>query len=289
VPANSSQGEELSNPEDNPAWAKVKIARHPARPHTLDYISLLCKSYYELHGDRRFGEDPALVGGLTRFENRNLMVLGHQKGRDTRDNLIRNFGMPSPEGFRKALRLFKLAEKFGFPVLTFIDTPGAYPGLESEERGVAQAIAENLLVLAELRVPTIAVVIGEGGSGGALAIGLTDRVLMLENSIYSVASPEASASILWRNAQLAPKAAAAMKITAQEVLQFGLIDEVVAEPPGGAHTNHRTSAEFLRTALLRHLKQLEAKAGPDATNIEELLERRYAKFRAMGAWNLKIG
>jgi acetyl-CoA carboxylase carboxyl transferase subunit alpha len=274
--------------EVNRAWQKVKIARHPDRPHTLDYIARLCTEYFELRGDRRFGEDAALVGGLARFEGRPVVVVGHQKGGDTRDNIRRNFGMPSPEGFRKALRLFKLAEKFGVAVLCFIDTPGAFPGLESEERSVAQAIAENLLVLAELRVPTIAVVIGEGGSGGALAIGLADRLLMLENSIYSVASPEASASILWRDASLAPQAAAAMKITAQEVLQLGIIDEVVAEPHGGAHTDPNASAELLKAVLLRHLTELEAESGPGASLIDQLIEKRYDKFRAIGEWTHTI-
>ncbi len=270
----------------NWAWQKVKLARHPLRPRTLYYIKQLCSSYVELHGDRRFGEDTALVGGLACFEGRNVVVVGQQKGIDTNDNLKRNFGMPGAEGYRKALRLFHLAAKFGFPVLSFIDTPGAFPGLHSEERGVAQAIAENLLVMADLPVPIVVSIIGEGGSGGALALGLGDRILMLENSIYSVASPEASATILWRDAQLAPQAAAAMKITAHELYQFGLIDEVVAEPPGGSHLDARTGLQLLREALRRNLAELEAGWSVDQPEaIQYLLKQRYQKFRAMGIWN----
>jgi acetyl-CoA carboxylase carboxyl transferase subunit alpha len=214
-----------------------------------------------------------------------VVALGHQKGTDTKENLYRNFGMPRPEGYRKALRLFRLAEKFKLPVLCFIDTPGAFPGLESEERGVAQAIAENLLVMAELKVPLIAVVVGEGGSGGALAIGQADRVIMLENSIYSVASPEAAASILWRAASLAPEAAAALKITAPELLALGLVDEVLPEPEGGAHTDLKAMLNLLRPDLLKHLEQLEKIFYDFPDGPESLVEQRYIKYRSIGAWH----
>jgi acetyl-CoA carboxylase carboxyl transferase subunit alpha len=267
------------------AWDRVKLARHAARPHALDYINKMCRSFFELRGDRRFGDDHALVGGLAFFEGRQVVVLGHQKGKDTRENLERNFGMPRAEGYRKALRLFRLAEKFGYPVLCFIDTPGAYPGLESEERGVAQAIAENLLVMSELVVPVIAVVVGEGGSGGALGIGLADRILMLENAIYSVASPEAAASILWHDAGQAPAAATALKITAAELHELGLVDEVIPEPAGGAHTSISAMLDILRPVLKRHLNELEQemKAG-----VNGLLEKRYQKYRSIGAFHQAI-
>ncbi|HEX2909573.1 MAG TPA: acetyl-CoA carboxylase carboxyltransferase subunit alpha [Chloroflexia bacterium] len=268
-------------------WQTVKLARHPARPHTLDYMQMLAGSHYELHGDRHSGDDAALVGGLARFGSRNVVFVGHQKGRDTRENLQRNFGMPGPEGYRKALRLFKLAEKFGLPLFCFIDTPGAYPGIHSEEQGVAQAIAQNLLSLADLRTPVISVVIGEGGSGGALAIGLSDRILMLENTIYSVASPEASAAILWRDAGRAPQAATAMRITARELLGLGLVDEIIPEPNGGAHTDPSTCAERLRESLERNLAEVEKEIQAESTNargIDCLLTRRYHKFRSIGAW-----
>ena len=275
-------------PEDaaNPTWKKVQLARHPERPHALDYFKRLCPDFMELHGDRRFGDDPALVGGLAEFEGRSVMLLGQQKGRDTKENIARNFGMPTPEGYRKALRLMQQAEKFGLPLLCFIDTPGAYPGLQSEERSVAQAIAENLLVLSRLKVPVISVVIGEGGSGGALAIGLADRILMLENSIYSVASPEASASILWRDAAKAPLAASAMKITAQDLHGFGMIDDIIPEPEGGAHTDPAAAIDNVREAILRHLSDLEArlKEGASAAAIEAMLTSRYQKFRSIGVW-----
>jgi acetyl-CoA carboxylase carboxyl transferase subunit alpha len=275
-------------PEDaaNPTWQKVQLARHPQRPHALDYFKRLCPDFMELHGDRRFGDDQALVGGLAEFEGRSVMLLGQQKGRDTKENIARNFGMPTPEGYRKALRLMQQAEKFGLPLLCFIDTPGAYPGLQSEERSVAQAIAENLLVLSRLKVPVISVVIGEGGSGGALAIGLADRILMLENSIYSVASPEASASILWHDAAKAPLAASTMKITAQDLHGFGIVDDIIPEPEGGAHTDPAAAIDNVREALLRHLSDLEArlKEGDPAAAIEAMLAARYQKFRAIGVW-----
>lgn len=265
-------------------WEKVKLARHPKRPHTQDYFKGLFSHFFELRGDRRYSDDAALMGGLALFEGRPVVALGHQKGTDTKENLYRNFGMPRPEGYRKALRLFRLAEKFKLPVLCFIDTPGAFPGLESEERGVAQAIAENLLVMAELKVPLIAVVVGEGGSGGALAIGQADRVIMLENSIYSVASPEAAASILWRAASLAPEAAAALKITAPELLALGLVDEVLPEPTGGAQTDLKAMLNLLRPDLLKHLEQLEKIFYDYPDGPEKLVEQRYLKFRSMGAW-----
>jgi acetyl-CoA carboxylase carboxyl transferase subunit alpha len=265
-------------------WAKVQLARNPERPKTLDYIKRFCPEFVELHGDRRFGDDASIVGGIAEFEGRTVMVIGHQKGKDTKENIARNFGMPTPEGYRKALRLFQQAEKFGMPVLTFIDTPGAYPGLQSEERSVAQAIAENLLVLAQLHTPVVAVVIGEGGSGGALAIGLADRVLMLENSIYSVASPEASATILWHDAAKAPQAASTMKITAQDLLELKVIDEIIPEPEGGAHTDPMETADRVKEAVLRHLAELEETIKSNPAGMEILLSERYEKFRKMGVW-----
>ncbi len=262
-------------------WQRVQLARHPERPKTLDYIKRLCPEFMEVYGDRRFGEDAAIVGGLAEFEGRTVMVIGHQKGKNTKENIARNFGMPNPEGYRKALRLMQQAEKFGFPLICFIDTPGAYPGLESEERSVAQAIAENLLTLSQLRVPVISVVIGEGGSGGALAIGLADRILMLENSIYSVASPEASASILWRDATKAPIAAATMKITAPDLLRMGVIDEILPEPEGGAQLEPGQAGDTVKEAILRHLSEIEGKL-VEPHGIDQMLAERYAKFRKMG-------
>src|SRR6266446_615887 len=217
------------------AWQRTQLARHVRRPHARDFYRLLFDDFIELHGDRVYGDDPAIVGGLARFEGRSVVVVGHQKGRETREKIARNFGMPHPEGYRKALRLMQLAEKFGKPVLTLIDTPGAYPGIGAEERGQAEAIARNLRAMAELRVPVVAVVTGEGGSGGALAIGVADRVFMLEYAIYSVISPEGCAAILWNDAAKAPEAAALMRITAPDLLRLGVIDGIVAEPPGGAH------------------------------------------------------
>ncbi|WP_448544156.1 acetyl-CoA carboxylase carboxyltransferase subunit alpha [Roseiflexus sp.] len=259
-------------------WDKVQLARHMQRPRTLDYIRGLCDDFVELHGDRRFGDDAAIVGGVATFEGRTVVLVGHQKGRDARENIRRNFGMPHPEGYRKALRLFQHAEKFGFPVICFIDTPGANPNRESEERGQANAIAENILTLAGLKTPIIACVIGEGGSGGALAIGVADRILMLEHAIYSVASPEAAASIIWRDAAKAPDAARAMRITAQDLLELGIIDEIVPEPTGGAHTDPVTMVATLGDALHRHLNQLLA------FDIETLLQHRYERYRAIGRY-----
>lgn len=269
----------------NEAWERVLLARHVQRPHTLDFIRALCTDFVEVHGDRKFGEDPAMVGGPAKFEGQTVMVLGTQKGRDTKENIFRNFGAPRPEGYRKSLRLMQHAEKFGLPILTFIDVPGAFPGKESEERGVAMAIAENLLALTQLRVPVIALVTGEGGSGGALAIGLADRVLMLENSVYSVASPEGSAAILWRDAAQAPVAALAMKITAPDLLNFGIIDEIVPEPKGGAHQDPPALYADVRKALAHHLEDLsERYLRNGEAGIQAMLEERYAKFRQMGRW-----
>ena len=257
---------------------KVQLSRHPGRPYTLDYIKLLADDFVELHGDRGFRDDPAIVGGLAKFDRWEVLVLGHQKGRNTKENLHRNFGMPRPEGYRKATRLMQLAGRFRRPILTFIDTPGAYPGLGAEERGQMEAIAKALEVMAGLRTPIIATVIGEGGSGGALAIGVADRILMLEYSIYSVISPEGCASILWRDPARVPDAAAQLKLTASDLESLGLCDEIVPEAPGGAHRDAAITASKLRSALKRQLADLEP-LSPD-----ELLAARYRKFREMGAY-----
>ncbi|GIX22482.1 MAG: acetyl-coenzyme A carboxylase carboxyl transferase subunit alpha [Gammaproteobacteria bacterium] len=254
------------------------VARHPLRPYTLDYIPRIFSEFHELHGDRLFGDDPAIVGGLARLEGRPVMVIGHQKGRDTKEKLHRNFGMPKPEGYRKALRLMQLAERFGLPVLTFIDTPGAYPGIDAEERGQSEAIARNLFVMARLRTPIVCTVIGEGGSGGALAIGVGDCLLMLQYSVYSVISPEGCASILWKSAEKAPEAAAAMGITAQRLAQLGLVDEVLPEPLGGAHRDPDATAATLKKALLARLEQLNA-VQPD-----RLVEQRMARILRYGVF-----
>jgi acetyl-CoA carboxylase carboxyl transferase subunit alpha len=263
------------------AWDRVQLARKPERPHTLHYITALISGFVELHGDRRFGDDPAMIAGVGAFNGRTVMVLGHQKGADTRENLDRNFGMPGPDGYRKALRIFNHAEKFGFPIICFIDTPGADPGLGSEERGQATAIAENLLSLASLRVPTIGVVIGEGGSGGALAISVTDRLLMLENSVYAVASPEACAAILWKDSSAAPDAAEALKLTAQDLGAFGIIDEIIPEPEP-AHEAIDATLARTGAAIERHLAAIEQIAADEG--IEQLLELRYQKYRHIGEW-----
>jgi acetyl-CoA carboxylase carboxyl transferase subunit alpha len=259
-------------------WDRVQLARMAQRPHTLDYIRGLCVDFVEMHGDRRFGDDAAIVAGIASFDGQTVVVIGHQKGSDTRENVRRNFGMPHPEGYRKALRMFQHAEKFGFPVLCFIDTPGANPNKSSEERGQANAIAENILVMAQLRTPIIATVIGEGGSGGALAIGVADRLLMLENAVYSVASPEAAASILWRDAAKAPEAARAMRITAHELRELHIIDDIIPEPPNGAHTDSVTMIETVGAVLREQLAQLQA------LDIATLLERRYDKYRTIGQY-----
>ncbi len=257
-------------------WDKVQLARHPDRPHALDFMDLILTDFVEMHGDRHFGDDPAVVGGPAKLAGRRVMVIGHQKGRDTRENVRRNFGMASPEGFRKARRLMVQAEKFGMPVVTLLDIPGASPVLEAEERGQAWAIADNLLEMAGLRVPIVVVVIGEGGSGGALALGIGDRILMLEHSVYSVASPEGAASIVWRDHKFAPEAAAALKLTAPDLIELGIVDRIVPEPPGGAHIDFDAAAELLGGALE---DELAALAGRD---VEELVAARHEKFRSMG-------
>lgn len=259
-------------------WQRVLIARHPKRPYALDYVNACCENFQELHGDRQFNDDRALIGGTAFFEGESVMIIAQQKGRDTKENIVRNFGMPHPEGYRKALRLMKLAERFGLPVITFIDTPGAFPGVGSEERHVSEAIAVNLREMALLRVPTVAVVVGEGGSGGALGIGVTDRVLIFENSYYSVISPEGCAAILWKDRAAAPKAAEALKLSATTLAELGVVDEVLPEPFGGAHNNHAEAAATLKPALARHLAALR-KLPPDA-----LLEQRYQRYRKLGVF-----
>ena len=260
------------------AWQRTQLARHPKRPHTRDFFKLLLEDFIELRGDRLYGDDAAVVGGLARFEGQGIVVIGHQKGRDTREKIARNFGMPHPEGYRKALRLMHLAQKFAKPVITFIDTPGAYPGLGAEERGQAEAIARNLREMAALRTPILSVVTGEGGSGGALAIGMGNRVLMLEYAIYSVISPEGCAAILWGDAAKAPEAAESMRITAPELLRLRVIDAIVPEPVGGAHRDWGGAAGQLREALREHLRPL-ASMSPD-----DLVAERYEKFRRIGAF-----
>jgi acetyl-CoA carboxylase carboxyl transferase subunit alpha len=262
--------------EPHPAWQRVQLARHPKRPHALDYIDRLLTDFQEVHGDRAFGDDPAIVAGLGQFEKRPVAIVAEQKGRDTKQKLFRNFGMPKPEGYRKALRVMQLAAKFQRPVITLLDTPGAYPGIDAEERGQAEAIARNLREMARLQAPVIAVCIGEGGSGGALALGVANVVLMLENAIYSVISPESCAAIIYRDSGKAELAAAALKLTAEDLQGFGLIDGIVPEPPGGAQENADAAAECLRQALRRHLSELSF-LGP-----EQLVKQRYTKFRSMG-------
>jgi acetyl-CoA carboxylase carboxyl transferase subunit alpha len=265
------------------AWERVQLARHPERPYTLDYVGLLFSDYVELHGDRLFADDPAVVGGLAAFDGRTVMVVGHQKGRDTRENVRRRFGMARPEGYRKALRLLRHAERFGLPVISFVDTPGADPTLQAEERGQAWAIAENLFAMARLAVPLVAVIIGEGGSGGALAIAMGDRVLMLENAIYSVVSPEGCAAILWKDAARAPEAAEAMQITADAMLRHGVIDAIVPEPAGGAHTDPAGAAAALGAALRAALAELDARYGrPGGWDTAALLADRFARYRGLG-------
>jgi len=257
---------------------RVQVARHPRRPYPLDYLSTIFTDFVELHGDRSFRDDPAVVGGWARIAGMSVMVIGHQKGRDTKENLKRNFGMAHPEGYRKALRLMKLAAKFSAPVITLIDTPGAYPGLGAEERGQSEALARNILEMAALPTPVVAVVIGEGGSGGALALGVADRILMFENSVYSVISPEGCAAILWKDASQRERAADALKLTAQDLLRFKLVDEIIDEPMGGAHLDPDATGEALREALIRHVNELR-KVRP-----EKLVRRRADKYAAMGAY-----
>ncbi len=260
------------------SWETVQVARHKDRPYSNDYLHLMCDDFFELHGDRSFSDDHAIMAGVARLDGQTIMFVCHQKGRDMKEKQFRNMGMPHPEGYRKASRLMLQAEKFGFPIITLIDTPGAFLALGDEERGQSEAIAANLYLMARLRVPIIAVVIGEGGSGGALAISVADRILMLEHSIYTVAMPEASASILWRDNKYAPQAAEAMRISAKELKSLNLVDELIPEPLGGAHHNYRLTADNLKAALLKHLEQLKP------LPIDELLELRYQKFRNIGVF-----
>ncbi|MCD6452469.1 MAG: acetyl-CoA carboxylase carboxyltransferase subunit alpha [Acidobacteria bacterium] len=259
-------------------WQKVLMARHPERPYTLDYIELLFDDFLEIHGDRRFADDPAIVGGIAFYKGMPVAVIGHQKGRDIKQRLHRNFGQAHPEGYRKALRIMKLAEKFGRPIISFVDTPGAFPGIGAEERGQAEAIAYNLREMAKLKVPFLIIVTGEGGSGGALGIGVGNRVLMLEYAIYSVISPEGCAAILWRTQEKKEEAAENLRLTAQDLYNFGVIDEIIPEPPGGAQANPREMAEILDGYIERHLKEL-SKLSP-----EELREQRYQRFRKLGVF-----
>ena len=258
------------------AWQIAQVARHPMRPYTADYLELIAPDFQELHGDRMYADDPAIIGGIGRLEDRPIMFIGHQKGRDTKERIRRNYGMPKPEGYRKAQRLMKMAEKYSMPVVTFIDTPGAYPGVGAEERGQSEAIAYSLFLMANLRTPIISIVIGEGGSGGALAIGVGDRLLMLQYSVYSVISPEGCASILWKSAEKAEEAADAMRITAENLNEFGLVDDVLTEPLGGAHRNPGAVADVIRDALLKHL------ADVDRFESDELLEQRQRRLAGFG-------
>ena len=260
-------------------WQRVQIARHPKRPYTFDYINLIMTDFAEIHGDRVFGDDKALVCGLAKIDGQKVVVMGHQKGRDTKENLMRNFGSAHPEGYRKAMRIMKLGEKFKLPIIVFIDTPGAYPGIGAEERGQAEAIAYNLMEMARVKVPIICFIIGEGGSGGALGIGVGDRICVLENAYYSVISPEGCAAILWKDRARAPDAAKALKLTAQDLLDMGLIDEIVREPLGGAHRDPAKTAAAIKESIKKHLKELSALA-PAA-----LIEARYEKYRKIGAFS----
>jgi acetyl-CoA carboxylase carboxyl transferase subunit alpha len=263
-------------PETNPSWQRVQLARHPKRPHSRDYIERLITGFEELHGDRLFGDDKSILGGIGLFEGAPVMIIGQQKGRDTKEKLLRNFGMPKPEGYRKAMRLMQLAAKFNRPIITLIDTPGAYPGIDAEERGQAEAIAYNLREMSRIRTPIISVVIGEGGSGGALGMGVANRVYMLENAYYSVITPESFAAIIWRDSGKAPLAAAALKMTARDLLDMGVVDGIVPEPPEGAHTDVDAAAQSLKTVLQQALAELSA------LTPAELTEQRYSKFRDIG-------
>jgi acetyl-CoA carboxylase carboxyl transferase subunit alpha len=263
-----------------PAWQRVLLARHPNRPHSLDYIERIFTDFQEIHGDRLFADDPAIVAGIALFDDSPIMVVAEQKGRDTKQRLYRNFGMPKPEGYRKAIRAMQVAAKFGRPIVTFLDTPGAYPGIDAEERGQAEAIARNLREMSRLKVPVVVVCIGEGGSGGALALGVGNTVLMLENAVYSVISPESCASIIYRDSGKAERAANALRMTAEDLLELGLIDGIVPEPPGGAHSDPAGAAENLRLALRESLADLAGWSG------DHLVDHRYAKFRKMGQVDL---
>ena len=264
-------------------WQVAQVARHPQRPYTIDYIRLMFTDWHELHGDRSFADDPSIVGGMGRFNGQAVMVIGHQKGHDTKERAYRNFGMPRPEGYRKALRLMKLAEKFGLPIMTFIDTPGAFPGIDAEERGQSEAIGRNLFEMSRLRVPVISTIIGEGGSGGALAIGVSDVTLMLQYAIYSVISPEGCAAILWKTAERAPDAAEALGVTAHRLKALGLIDRLVSEPAGGAHRDHAQMAQLLKRALGDALRQFTG------TDVETLLVQRHARLMAYGKFKESVG
>ncbi len=260
-------------------WQRVQIARHPKRPYTLDYTSLIMTDFVELHGDRAFGDDKAIICGFGKVDGEKVIVIGHQKGRDTKENLMRNFGSAHPEGYRKAMRIMKLGEKFGRPIIIFIDTPGAYPGIGAEERGQAEAIAHNLMGMAKLKVPIIIFIIGEGGSGGALGIGVGDKICVLENAYYSVISPEGCAAILWNDRTKAPDAAKALKLTAQDLLNLGLIDEIIEEPLGGAHRNPQMTAQAIKARIKKYMKELSA------LTAENLIEARYEKYRKMGVFS----
>jgi acetyl-CoA carboxylase carboxyl transferase subunit alpha len=264
-------------------WQVAQVARHPQRPYTLDYLRLMFTDWHELHGDRSFADDPSIVGGMARFNGQSVMVIGHQKGHDTKERAYRNFGMPRPEGYRKALRLMKLAEKFGLPIMTFIDTPGAFPGIDAEERGQSEAIGRNLFEMSRLRVPVISTIIGEGGSGGALAIGVSDVTLMLQYAIYSVISPEGCAAILWKTSERAPDAAEALGVTAHRLKALGLIDRLVSEPAGGAHRDHAQMAQLLKRALGDALRQF------NGTDVETLLVQRHARLMAYGKFKESVG
>jgi acetyl-CoA carboxylase carboxyl transferase subunit alpha len=266
---------QIRSHQQSGAWARTELARHSDRPYTLDYVERIFTEWTELHGDRNFGDDPAMICGIARFNGEEVMVIGHQKGRDIKSRVYRNFGQPNPEGYRKALRFMQMAQKFKRPLFTFVDTPGAYPGLGAEERGQAEAIARNLREMARLKVPIITTITGEGGSGGALAIAVADRVLMLENSVYSVITPEGCASIMWRDSSKRDLAAQALKITAEDMIELRVVDEIVPEPPGGAHLDYDTTAANLSAALQKHLSQLRSQSGDQLTN------RRYDKFRKM--------
>ncbi len=257
-------------------WQITQVARHPQRPYTLDYLEMMFTDFHQLHGDRHFSDDPAIVGGLARLNGQSVMVIGHQKGRDTKERGYRNFGMPKPEGYRKALRLMKTAEKFGLPVITFVDTPGAYPGIDAEERGQSEAIGRNLLEMAQLRVPIITTVIGEGGSGGALAIAVGDSVLMLQYAIYSVISPEGCAAILWKTAAKAPEAAEALGVSAHRLKALGLIDRIISEPVGGAHRDPVQAGQLVKRALAEALRQVSAMP------VDAMLEQRYTRLMNYG-------
>ena len=280
--ADIAEDTEKEKADENPSWSRVQLARHPKRPHSRDYVDSIFTSFEELHGDRFFGDDHSIIAGMTSFEGKPVMVIGQQKGRDTKEKLLRNFGMPKPEGYRKALRVMQLAAKFHRPIVTFIDTPGAYPGIDAEERGQAEAIAYNLREMSRLATPIISFVIGEGGSGGALGIGVANRVYMLENAYYSVIAPESCAAIIWRDASKAPLAAAALRMTAADLLEMKLIDGIVPEPPGGAHLEPEIAIAGLRATLRDALAEL-ASLSP-----QQIIEERYNKFRNMGSFFTEV-